>query len=98
MSENNMKRSLAGISLILFGVSVVFLIAWTAFESALVGMSTVTERIITVALLILPAGMGAVLGAMSLMYREGKMGLAITGIILNSVFAIFYLLIVLFAG
>jgi hypothetical protein len=98
MSESNMKRSLASISLILFGVSIVFLVAWTAFESALPGMSTATEQIITVVLLILPAGIGAVVGTMSLMYREGKTGLAITGIILNTLFAIFHLLIVLFAG
>jgi hypothetical protein len=93
-----MKRSLASISLMLFGLSVVFLIVWTVLESALVGMSTVTERIVIVALLILPAGIGTVLGAMSLMYREGKTGLAVTGITLNTIFAIFHLLIVLFAG
>ena len=93
-----MKRSLASLSLILFGVSVVFLLAWTAFESALIGMSTVAERIVTLLLLVLPAGLGAVLGAMSLMHREGKTGLAIAGILLNTPFALFHLMIVLFAG
>ena len=93
-----MKRSLASISLLLVGVSIVFLLGWTMFESALTGMSTVTERIVTVALLILPAGIGAVLGAMSLMHKEGKTGLAVTGIILNTLFALFHLMIVLFAG
>jgi hypothetical protein len=93
-----MKRSLAGISLILFGLSVIFLVAWTLFESALPGMSTMTERIITFSLLVLPAGIGAVLGVMSLTYKEGRMWLAITGILLNTLFAFFHLLIVFFAG
>ena len=93
-----MKRSLASISLLLFGVSVVVLLGWTMFESALTGMSTMTERILTVALLVLPAGIGAVLGAMSLMQKEGKTGMAITGIILNTLFALFHLMVVLFAG
>jgi hypothetical protein len=61
-------------------------------------MSTLAERIVTFALLVLPAGLGAVLGVMSLMRREGQNGLAITGILLNTPFAVFHLLIVLFAG
>ncbi len=93
-----MKRSLATVSLILFGIAVVFLIAWTASESAFVGMSTVAERIVTFALLVLPAGIGAVLGVMSLMHKEEHRWLAITGILLNSLFALFHLMIVLFAG
>ena len=93
-----MKRSLASISIFLFGLSVVFLILWTLFESAFVGMSTATERIAAVSLLVLPAGLGAVLGAMSLMYREGQSSLAISAIVANSLFALFHLLIVLFAG
>ena len=93
-----MKRSLAILSLTLFGISVIFLIAWTLSESAFAGMSTAAERIITLALLVLPAGMGAMMGVMSLMHREGKMSLAITGIVLNTLFALFHLMIVLFAG
>jgi len=92
------KRSLAILSLTLFGISVIFLIAWTLSESAFAGMSTAAERIITLALLVLPAGMGAMMGVMSLMHREGKMSLAITGIVLNTLFALFHLMIVLFAG
>jgi hypothetical protein len=93
-----MKRNLASISLLLFGVSILILLGWTMFESALTGIPTGTERIATVALLILPAGIGAGLGAMSLIHREGQTGLAITGIILNTFFALFHLMIVLFAG
>ena len=93
-----MKRSLATVSLLLLGLSVIFLIVWTASESAFLGMSAVTERIITFTTLVIPAGIGAVLGVMSLVHREGKAGLAITGIVLNSLFALFHLIIVLFAG
>ena len=49
-------------------------------------------------LFVLPAGIGALIGVMSLVYREGKTGLAITGIVLNALFALFHLMIVLFAG
>ena len=93
-----MKRSLAIISLALFDMSVVFLIVWTRSESAFAGMSTAVERIITLALFVLPAGIGAVMGVLSLMHREGKTALAITGIVLNTIFALFHLMIVLFAG
>ena len=93
-----MKPSLATVSLLLFGLSMVFLVAWTVSESALVGLSAIAERMITFALLVLPAGIGAVLGVMSLRQREGKAGLAITGIVLNTLFALFHLLIALFAG
>jgi hypothetical protein len=92
------KRSLATVSLILFGLSVVFLIAWTVFESAFAGMSLVAERIATFSLLVLPAGIGAVLGMMSLMHKEGRAWLGIAGIVLNTLFALFHLMIVLFAG
>jgi hypothetical protein len=92
------KRSLALVSLLLFGLSILFLVAWTVSESTFVGLPAIAERIITFALLVLPAGIGAVLGVMSLMQREGKPGLAITGIVLNTLFALFHLMIVLFAG
>jgi hypothetical protein len=92
------KRSFATISLILFGLSVVFLVLWTVSESAFAGMSTTAERIVTFALFVLPAGIGAVLGLMSLFYKEEHRGLAITGILLNTLFALFHLALVLFAG
>ena len=93
-----MKRSLAIVSLIIFGLSVLFLLVWTMSESAFVGMSAVAERVVTFALLVLPAATGAVLGVMSLIRKEGLKGLAITGILLNTLFAAFHLLLVLFAG
>jgi hypothetical protein len=92
------KRSFATISLILFGLSVICLIFWTVSESVFAGMSASAERIVTFALLVLPAGIGAVLGIMSLMHREGRGWLAISGIVLNTLFALFHLALVLFAG
>jgi hypothetical protein len=64
----------------------------------LAGLSICTERIITFLLLVLPAGGGAVLGLVSLMGKEEQAWLAITGILLNTLFALFHLMIVLFAG
>lgn len=92
------KRSFAAISLILFGLSVILLIAWTIFESAFAGMSTAAERIVTFVMLVLPAGVGAVLGLMGLLYKEERRWLAVLGILLNTLFALFHLALVLFAG
>jgi hypothetical protein len=93
-----MKLSFALRSLVLFGLSVVMLIVLTLFESALVGMSPGWERILSFLLLVLPAGMGALLGSLSLIRKEGQAGLAITGLGLNALFALFHLVIILFAG
>lgn len=93
-----MQPGYARTSLALFGISVLFLIALTAFESALVGMSSSMERIITLLVLVLPAALGSVFGAISLKRRETKTWLALTGLILNAFFALFHLVIVLFAG
>jgi hypothetical protein len=89
---------LIGGSLILFLLSIVILGVVTLFESALVGMSTGAERSLTLLLLVLPAGIGSVLGAMSLVRREGRAWLAVTLVILNTLFALFHLMILLFAG
>lgn len=93
-----MKLSLAVGSLILFGLSVVLLIGLTLFEAALLGMSPETERIISLLGLVLPAAIGVVLGMMSLARREGRMGFAVTGVALNTLFALFHLMVILFAG
>ncbi len=93
-----MKLSLAGGSLLLFSVSVLLLVLLTVFETAMTGLSLEAERIITLLLLVLPPAAGAVLGGMSLSRKEGKAGLGITGMILNTLFALFHLMIALFAG
>lgn len=93
-----MKLSLAGVSYLLLGISILFLIALTVFESALLGISPAAERIISLLGLVVPAAVGASLGVLSLVRREGRASLAITGIVLNALFAVFHLAVILFAG
>lgn len=93
-----MKRSFATASLIVFGLSVLFVLLWTTAESVFAGVPTIVERIATFALLVLPAGIGAVLGVLGLKHKDAQRWLALTGIVLNTLFAAFHLLLVLFAG
>lgn len=93
-----MKLSLATASLILFGLSILLLILLTLFESTLLGMSPEAERVISLSGLVLPSAIGAVLGGMSLMRKEGRAWLAVAGILLNTLFALFHLMVILFAG
>jgi hypothetical protein len=93
-----MKLSLAGSSLLWLCLSILILVVLTVFESALVGMSPNVERLITFLALVLPAGAGSVLGVMSLARREGRAWMAVAGAVLNTLFALFHLMIVLFAG
>ncbi len=93
-----MKLTLAGKSMLLFVASVIILVFFTVFESAMANTSLRVERLITFVLFVLPAGAGAVLGGMSLARTEGRIALAVTSLILNGVFALFHLMIVLIAG
>jgi hypothetical protein len=63
-----------------------------------VGTSIIAERAITFVLLVVPATIGAGLGILSLLHKEGKAWLAILSILLNAVFALFNLTIIFFAG
>jgi hypothetical protein len=49
-------------------------------------------------LLVLPAGIGAILGVLSLKREQGRAWLAGAGILLNTLFALLHLMIVLLAG
>ena len=93
-----MKMSFAVASLISFGISLIFLVLITLFESFFAGVSTGVERLITFLLLVLPAVIGVGFRIMSLVRREARMGLAIAGLVLNFLFALFHLSLVLFAG
>ena len=93
-----MTRKLAVGSIVLFGVSLLLLGLLTLFESVLTGLATGPERLITFLFLVLPAGLGVVFGVMSLVHKEGRSWLAIAGIILNMLFAVFHLMLVVFAG
>jgi hypothetical protein len=83
---------------LLLTFSILLLVLLTEFEPVLSGMSTEAERAFTLVLLILPAFMGAVLGILSLTRREEQGGLAALGAALNTLFALFHLALLLFAG
>ena len=93
-----MKISLAAISLFLFGISVVFLLLLTLFEASLSSMSLETEKAISTLLLVLPGILGAVLGIVSLIRKEGKSWMAILGILLNAIFVSFQIFVISFSG
>jgi hypothetical protein len=92
------KGKLARASLLLLGLSVLLLVVLTAFESALTGIPPLMERLATFLMLVLPAAMGAGLGVLSLARAEGRLWMAVSGIVLNTLFALFHLMILLFAG
>lgn len=56
------------------------------------------QRLIALVGLVLPSGIGSVLGVMSLLRKEVRTWVAVTGAALNGRFALFHLTIVLFAG
>lgn len=93
-----MKTRFASISLILFLVSLALLWLLTLFESLLIGMPTAAERAASVLLLVIPAVSGIVTGILSLLRKEPRPWIAITGILLNASFAIFNVLVLAIAG
>ena len=98
MDSQGMKRNFLYGSFILLGLSILLWFAITLFESSLAGMSFATQRLMTFFLLVLPAGMGVGSGIMSFARKEGRAGWAIMSIVLNALFASFFLTIVLLAG
>lgn len=93
-----MKLSLGAKSIALFVLSVLFLLLLTVFESSLAGLSLTAERAISVLLLVLPAVIGVVFGILSIMRKEPRPWVAILGILLNTLFALFFVFLLSFAG
>jgi hypothetical protein len=93
-----MKLRLSVRSLLMFTVSIILLVVLTLAERAMAGMSLGTQRLISLVALVAAPGFGAVLATLSLIRKEGWTWLAVTGLVLNSLFALFHLLIVVFAG
>jgi len=85
-------------SLILFALSVVFLVLLTLFESVLIGLSVTTERVISFLLLVLPGMIGIVFGILGITRKESKTWITYLGILLNALFALFHLFVLSFAG
>jgi hypothetical protein len=92
------KFSLGAISLLLFLLSVVFLILLTLFESSLAGLSISAEKWISGLGLVIPALIGAVFGMLSITRKEPKVWIGILGTLLNGLFALFHLFLLSFAG
>jgi hypothetical protein len=93
-----MNMSLGAKSLSLFALSVLFLILITLFESSLSGMSLTAEKALSALLLVLPGVIGIVLGVLSIIHKEASHWMAILGILLNALFALFQILVISFAG
>jgi hypothetical protein len=93
-----MKLRLGAASLLLFVLSLLFLLLLTLFESFLSGLSPTAERIISTLLLIVPGLIGVILGGMSLRREELPRWVAILGILLNGLFALFHIFVLAFAG
>jgi hypothetical protein len=93
-----MKLSLGMQSILLFVLSLIFLVLLTLFESSLAGMSLTVERIISALLLVLPGVIGVVLGVLGLLRRESRRWVAVLGVILNLIFGLFQTAVLLFAG
>lgn len=97
--DSNLRMSsLAARSIGLFILSVFFLILLTLIEGLLPGMSLTAEKVISAFLLVLPALVGAGFGILSLICREPRHWMAILGILLNALFALFHVFLISFAG
>jgi hypothetical protein len=93
-----MNLSLGAKSIVLFFISVIFLVLLTVFETFIAGLSATTERIIAVLFLVLPAVIGVNLGILSLARKESKPWLGILGILFNVLWTLFHLFLLSFAG
>ena len=93
-----MKISSTSKSLSLFVISIVFLVLLTLFEDALSGLPVTAERMISGLLLVLPGLLGVIFGVLGLIRREGRPWLAVLGILLNLLFALFHMSVLSFAG
>jgi hypothetical protein len=76
----------------------VWLVVFTRYDSIFLGLSPATERWLVFATLLLPAVAGIMLGAVGLRQPQQRKAWALTGLLLNSVIALFFTLIPLFAG
>jgi len=93
-----MKLGLAAKSIALFVLSVLFLILLTLFEPSFSGMSLRAEKAISTLLLVLPGVIGVIFGVLSIIRKESKLWMAILGVLLNALFALFHIFLISFAG
>ena len=93
-----MNLSLGAKSLLLFLLSVIFLVLLTLFESSLARLSLAGERTLSLLLLVVPSIIGVVFGVLSFVRKESRLWLGIFGTLLNALFALFHLFLLSFAG
>jgi hypothetical protein len=93
-----MKLSLGAKSLALFGLSILLLALLTLFESWFSGMSRTAEKAISTFLLVLPGVIGIAFGILSIIRKESRLWMAILGVLLNTLFALFHVFVIAFAG
>ena len=93
-----MHSNLGAKSIFFFILSVLLLILLTLFESSLAGLSLSAEKMLSLLLLVVPAVIGAVFGVLSIVRKESRRWIAILGILLNALFAVFHLFLLSFAG
>ena len=67
-------------------------------DAAIAPLSLTLQRCLVVATLILPSALGAVLGFLALRQRDTRWLLALVSVILNGLFALFYLALLAIAG
>ena len=93
-----MNLSLGAKSIVLFALSVLFLVLLTVFESSLSALSLNAERAISALLLVLPGVAGVAVGILSIIRKEPKPWVSILGVLLNALFALFFIFLLSFAG
>ena len=93
-----MKMGLGGKSLALFALCVLFLVLLTMFESSLSELSLTVERTLSLLLLVVPALIGVVIGVLGIRRREVRLWMSFLGIVLNALFALFFVFLLSFAG
>ena len=93
-----MKLLLGATSMLLFGLSILFLVLITLFETNLSGLSNTSEKLLSLSLLVVPGIIGVVLGVLGIVRKEQRIWIACLGILLNALFALFQLFVISFAG
>jgi len=92
------RPDIAVVSLILFAfAAIAFLFTGVLFESRLAALSMGAERWLGFATLVLPSGAGAACAAAAFAARKRR-ALAGASFVLNALFAVFFALVLSFAG
>lgn len=92
-------RSYGVASCAVFAITLlIFLATSTLFDPYLGSFSLDTQRWIGVVILVLPPVIGAVLGLIGVRQRAGSKALAVSGLCLNTLIALFFALVLFFAG